>query len=60
LRRIDLLSKLLAPLFVSLLTTAASYTFAAAFLLGLAVGASVFEWVCASLSQICSSSCRLR
>ncbi|KPV76171.1 uncharacterized protein RHOBADRAFT_34793 [Rhodotorula graminis WP1] len=44
LRRIDLLSKLLAPLFVSLLTTAASYTFAAAFLLGLAVGATIFEW----------------
>ncbi|BGP38845.1 hypothetical protein JCM10449v2_002783 [Rhodotorula kratochvilovae] len=44
LRRIDLLSKLLAPLFVSLLTTAASYTFASALLLGLAVGATVFEF----------------
>lgn len=45
LRRIDLLSKLLAPLFVSLLTTAASYTFAAAFLLGLSVGSLTFEFV---------------
>ncbi|GAA5851103.1 hypothetical protein JCM8547_004133 [Rhodosporidiobolus lusitaniae] len=45
LRRIDLLSKLLAPLFVSLLTTAVSYTFAAAFLLGLAVGSLTFEFV---------------
>ncbi|BGO90469.1 hypothetical protein NBRC10512_006745 [Rhodotorula toruloides] len=45
LRRIDLLSKLLAPLFVSLLTTAASYTFAAAFLLGFAAGSMVFEFI---------------
>ncbi|GAA6000247.1 uncharacterized protein JCM10292_004052 [Rhodotorula paludigena] len=44
LRRIDLLSKLLAPLFVSLLTTAASYTLAAAFLLGLSVGSLTFEF----------------
>lgn len=42
-RRIDLLSKLLAPLFTSLLTTAASYTFAVAFLMGLAVLTLVFE-----------------
>ncbi|GAA6008465.1 hypothetical protein JCM10207_007121 [Rhodosporidiobolus poonsookiae] len=45
LRRIDLLSKLLAPLFVSLLTTAASYTFAAAFLLGFAGASMVFEFI---------------
>lgn len=46
LRRVDLLSKLLAPLFVSLLTTAASYTFACAFLLGFAAGSMVFEFIC--------------
>lgn len=47
LRRIDLLSKLLAPLFVSLLTTAASNTFAAAFLLGMAAASMTFEFICA-------------
>ncbi|POY76866.1 hypothetical protein BMF94_0118 [Rhodotorula taiwanensis] len=45
LRRVDLLSKLLAPLFVSLLTTAVSYTFATAFLLGFAAGSMVFEFI---------------
>ncbi|GAA5975498.1 hypothetical protein JCM10908_005179 [Rhodotorula pacifica] len=45
LRRVDLLSKLLAPMFVSLLTTAVSYTFAAAFLLGFAAGSMVFEFI---------------
>ncbi|GAA6020003.1 hypothetical protein JCM8202_004950 [Rhodotorula sphaerocarpa] len=45
LRRVDLLSKLVAPLFVSLLTTAASYTFACAFLLGFAAGSMVFEFI---------------
>ncbi|GAA5835722.1 hypothetical protein JCM11251_007408 [Rhodosporidiobolus azoricus] len=45
LRRIDLVSKLLAPLFVSLLTTAASYVFAAAFLLAFAAGTMVFEFI---------------
>lgn len=46
-RRIDLLTKLLAPLFTSLLTTAASYTFATAFLMGFAGGTLVFEifWI---------------
>ncbi|GAA5950123.1 hypothetical protein JCM3765_004204 [Sporobolomyces pararoseus] len=45
LRRIDLLSKLVAPLFVSLLTTAVSYPFAAAFLLGFAVVSLCFEFL---------------
>ncbi|GAA5880508.1 hypothetical protein JCM3774_000631 [Rhodotorula dairenensis] len=45
LRRVDLLAKLLAPLFVSLLTTAVSYTFASAFLLGFAAGSMVFEFL---------------
>ncbi|GAA5961411.1 hypothetical protein JCM8115_003438 [Rhodotorula mucilaginosa] len=45
LRRVDLLSKLLAPLFVSLLTTAVSYTFASAFLLGFAAGSMIFEFI---------------
>jgi iron-regulated transporter 1 len=46
-RRIDLLCKLLAPLFMSLLTTTTSYTFAVAFQLGFAVLTLVFEllWV---------------
>lgn len=46
LRRVDLLAKLLAPLFVSLLTTTVSYTFASAFLLGFAAGSMVFEFLC--------------
>ncbi|GAA5914652.1 uncharacterized protein JCM6883_001031 [Sporobolomyces salmoneus] len=45
LRRIDLLSKLVAPLFVSLLTTAVSYTFAASFLLGFALISLCFEFI---------------
>lgn len=45
-RRIDLLCKLLAPLFVSLLTTAASYTFAAYFLCGVEIVCMIFELVC--------------
>ncbi|CEQ41462.1 SPOSA6832_03178, partial [Sporobolomyces salmonicolor] len=45
LRRIDLLSKLVAPLFVSLLTTAVSYVFAAAFLLGFALVSLCFEFI---------------
>ncbi|KAI0334124.1 hypothetical protein GY45DRAFT_1270953 [Cubamyces sp. BRFM 1775] len=46
-RRIDLLCKLLAPLFVSLLTTAASYRFAAIFLCGVEVACMLFEllWI---------------
>lgn len=48
LRRIDLTSKLLSPLFVSLLTSAASYKFSAAFLLGLSVVTMVFEFICSS------------
>ncbi|GAA5962830.1 hypothetical protein JCM21900_004101 [Sporobolomyces salmonicolor] len=45
LRRIDLLSKLVAPLFVSLLTTAVSYVFATAFLLGFALVSLCFEFI---------------
>ncbi|KII95449.1 hypothetical protein PLICRDRAFT_48408 [Plicaturopsis crispa FD-325 SS-3] len=45
LRRIDLLSKLLAPLFVSLLTTVVSYTFSAAFFAGFSVVTMVFEFI---------------
>lgn len=48
LRRIDLLSKLFAPLFVSLLTTVASYPFSVAFLLGFGVASMTFEFLCAS------------
>ena len=46
-RRIDLLCKLLAPLWTSLLTTAASYTFAVAFLMGFAGLTLAFElwWI---------------
>jgi len=44
-RRIDLLCKLLAPLFVSLLTTAASYTFAAYFLCGVEATCMLFELI---------------
>ncbi|KZT10586.1 uncharacterized protein LAESUDRAFT_720920 [Laetiporus sulphureus 93-53] len=46
-RRIDLLCKLLAPLFVSLLTTTASYRFAASFLCGVEAVCMVFEllWI---------------
>lgn len=47
-RRIDLTSKLCAPLFVSALTSAVSYTFAAAFLLGFAGASMVFEFFCTS------------
>lgn len=48
-RRIDLLCKLLAPLFVSLLTTAASYTFAAYFLCGVEIVCMIFELVWISI-----------
>lgn len=46
-RRIDLICKLLAPLWTSLLTTAASYTFAVAFLMGFAALTLAFElwWI---------------
>ncbi|EMD37530.1 FPN1 iron exporter [Gelatoporia subvermispora B] len=44
-RRIDLLCKLLAPLFVSLLTTAGSYTFAAYFLCAIEGGTMLFELI---------------
>lgn len=46
-RRIDLLCKLLAPLWTSLLTTAASYTFTVAFLMGFAGLTLAFElwWI---------------
>ncbi|KAK0474207.1 iron transporter [Armillaria novae-zelandiae] len=43
LRRIDLICKLIAPLFVSMLTTAASYRFAAAFLCGMAAVTASIE-----------------
>ena len=42
-RRTDLITKLLAPLFISLLTTAVSYTFAIAFTMGFAGLTLVFE-----------------
>ena len=45
-RRIDLLCKLLAPLFVSLLITAASNTVAAYILCGVEAGCIVFELLC--------------
>jgi iron-regulated transporter 1 len=45
-RRTDLLCKLLAPLFVSLLTSVRSYLFAAAFLLGMSCFTSVLEFFC--------------
>ena len=44
LRRIDLLAELLAPLFVSMLATTVSYTFSAAFMLGYALVALLFEY----------------
>lgn len=47
LRRIDLLCKLLAPLFVSLLAAAASYTFALAFLAAFDLAGCAFELYCA-------------
>ncbi|PBK68721.1 hypothetical protein ARMSODRAFT_1019322 [Armillaria solidipes] len=43
LRRIDLICKLISPLFVSMLTTAVSYRFAAAFLCGMAVVTASIE-----------------
>ncbi|KAL1951323.1 hypothetical protein VTO73DRAFT_472 [Trametes versicolor] len=49
-RRIDLLCKLLAPLFVSLLTTAASYRFAAIFLCGVEAACLVFELIWTEVS----------
>ena len=45
-RRIDLFCKLAAPLFVSLLTTAVSYRFAAIFLCGVEGACLVFELLC--------------
>lgn len=51
-RRIDLLCKLLAPLFVSLLTTAASYRFAAIFLCGVEAACLVFELICKSAPRL--------
>ena len=42
-RRIDLLSKLLAPLFVSLLTTVAGYPTSCIILLAISAGTTVFE-----------------
>jgi solute carrier family 40 (iron-regulated transporter), member 1 len=52
LRRIDLLSKLVAPLFVSLLTTVVSYPFAIAFLLGFGIVSMVFEFLCSYLCKL--------
>ncbi|KAK0494508.1 iron transporter, partial [Armillaria luteobubalina] len=49
LRRIDLVCKLISPLFVSMLTTAISYRFATAFLCGMAVVTASIEIL---LSQI--------
>ena len=40
-----MLSKLLAPLFVSLLTTAGSYVFSVCFLLGLSALSAIFEFI---------------
>ena len=51
-RRIDLLCKLLAPLFVSLLTAAVSYKFAAYFLCGVEVICMLFELLCQSVSLL--------
>lgn len=45
-RRIDLLCKLLSPLFVSLLTAAISYKFAAYFLCGVEALCMFFELIC--------------
>jgi iron-regulated transporter 1 len=47
-RRIDLLSKLLAPLFVSLLTTVSSYPLSVAVLLGFGMLGLIFEFICLS------------
>lgn len=47
-RRIDLLCKLLAPLFVSLLVTVASNIVAVYILCGVEVGCIVFELLCRS------------
>ena len=47
-RRIDLFCKLAAPLFVSLLTSVASYRFAAIFLCGVEGACLVFELLCRS------------
>ncbi|KAK0523552.1 hypothetical protein OC834_005861 [Tilletia horrida] len=44
-RRIDLLSKLLAPLFVALLTSVTSYPTSAIVLLSINAGTAVFEWL---------------
>ncbi|KAI8977743.1 Ferroporti-1 [Trametes punicea] len=49
-RRIDLLCKLLAPLFVSLLTTVASYRFAAVFLCGVEIACMFFELIWIEIS----------
>ncbi|KAI0368831.1 hypothetical protein BV20DRAFT_947152, partial [Pilatotrama ljubarskyi] len=49
-RRIDLLCKLVAPLFVSLLTTAASYRFAAIFLCAVEVACMFFELIWIEIS----------
>jgi hypothetical protein len=46
LRRIDLLCKLVAPLFVSLLTSVASYPFTVAFLGFFGLGTMMFEFIC--------------
>ncbi|KAH9932025.1 Ferroporti-1 [Epithele typhae] len=49
-RRIDLFCKLVAPLFVSLLTSVASYRFAAIFLSGVEGACLVFELIWISIS----------
>ncbi|PIL31381.1 transporter [Ganoderma sinense ZZ0214-1] len=49
-RRIDLFCKLAAPLFVSLLTTAASYRFAAIFLCGVEAACLAFELIWITIS----------
>jgi iron-regulated transporter 1 len=40
------LTKLLSPLFVSLLTTAVSYPFSVVFLLGVSLVSMCFEFLC--------------
>lgn len=57
LRRIDLVCKLISPLFVSMLTTAISYRFATAFLCGMAVvTASIEVLVFLSLVQLTTAT----
>jgi solute carrier family 40 (iron-regulated transporter), member 1 len=51
-RRIDLISKLVAPLFVSMLTTTISYSWSVKILLGLAVTTLIFEYWCEDVLRL--------